>query len=346
MIHILDYINPELRHVDHWRTIVPSMLEHNGYDVNIIQGDDLVPNDSGLLGETYYKTSQFASICDNMLRGMISPNDVFIIGDAWNPTVLSIRYMSDIHKLNLKIIGFWRDGIYDVDSKIWMNTVRQPRQWSRAFERSLFTAYDYNCFLSQVRADKFKSRYNFKRDNKVVVSGFPYGGIRELRDAYPHIEKEDIIVLPHDSFNEDQRDIFKALQRYLSDYKFVDCAELRLSRTEYYDVLIRAKGIMAINLSESDPTNIYEGMVFGCVPIVPNRLVYNEVFPEKYHYNSYYTQPPMLNFVRGREYMHNAIRNVIDNYSKLSDELFRDSIDIENKYFSNDELLRILKELV
>lgn len=346
MIHILDHINPELRHNDHWRTIVPDLLSSNGYDVGVIQGTPIVRRDSGLIGEAYYKTSQFGHVYDLVLTNGITTGDTIIISDAWNVTALALRYISDIENLNLKIIGYWRDGIFDVNSRIWKRTARKSRRWSTALERTLCYVYDYNCFFSAVQSHKFKGRYRYKDSPTIVDMGLPYGSIRRIRDTYDRVDRENIIIIPHNTYDEDQYSIYEALKTDFPQYEFVMCSDYRLTRSEYYELLNRAKATMAINLSETDPTNIYEGMVFGCVPIVPDRLVYAEVFPGEYQYPSYYTQPPRLNFVRGRDHMHNVIRQAMEDYDSLSSSVERYSIDIESKYFTDQLLLNIVKECV
>lgn len=347
MIHIVGYVNTDVRHMDHWQTVVPQSLRDAGYDVNVI-GDGqstIVNGDWNLLGEIYHKTSQFQDIYQEIVTRNISSGDIFLIGDAWNPSMISFKYMQLIMNLDVTVIGFWRDGIYDINSKIRTGLLRKPKRWAKTFERAMYDSYDYNCFISDKHKSRFIRRYNLHDGEKSVVTGLPYEMLRDVRQQYTPVKKENIIVIPHDSVDKDHRDIFKALKNYLSEYTFIDCHELELTSSEYYSILNRAKAVIAINLSETDPTNIYEAMLFGCVPIIPDRAIYDEMFPSEYAYPSHYTQPPFLNFVRGKDFMHDRVDTVFKNYETMSANLDRDARDIGNRFFNNERLLSLIQTI-
>jgi hypothetical protein len=346
MIHIIDYVNTDVKHMDHWQTVVPHALEREGYEVNVIGGTDLAlaRTDWNLLGEMYYKTSQFQNLYEEIITNNVSDGDIFIVGDAWNPTSIAFKYIQLVMGLDVTVIGMWRDGIYDKYSKVRTGLLAKPKRWAKTFERSLYDSYDFNCFISEEHRKRFLTRYHLKYTDRGIVTGLPYGGLVDIASGYNDVEKEDIIVLPHDAVDTGQRDIFKALRNYLSEYTFIDCHELRLNSSEYYSILNRAKAVMAINLSESDPTNMYEAMLFGCIPIVPDALIYADLLPERFWYPSHYTQPPFLNFVRGRDFMHERVRDVIDNYESYAEELH--IVDgLGDKYFNNEPLIGLLKRI-
>lgn len=346
LIHLLDYINTDVRHMDQWRSIVPQALTDAGHEVNMMYGVDpsRVRSDHNLLGEIYYKSTQFNELYNDMVSGRISQGDILIFADAWNPMAMAVKYISLVSGINVTMIGCWRDGIYDMNSKIRTGLLRKPKRWAKSFERGLFDAYDFNCFISDIQLERFMRRYGLQDRESVRVTGLPFGLLPSVRERYTRVEKKDIIVLPHDAADPDQREIFLALQRHMTDITFIDCHDLNMTSDEYYSVLNRAKAVIAINLSESDPTNMYEGMLFGCVPIVPDKLIYSEIFPRKYWYPTHYTQPPFMNFVRGREFMHERIRNVFDNYDRLAPS--RDEIcQIGELYFKNDGMINLIQEV-
>lgn len=347
MIHIVDYINTDARHMDHWQTVVPYALTDAGYEVNIIGGTNpsLARSEWNLSGEIYYKTTQFENLYKELVSHGINRGDIIIAGDAWNPTMIGFKYLQMVNDLQVTTIGFWRDGIYDVNSKIRTGLLKKPKRWAKTFERALFDSYDYNCFISARQKSRFLGRYNVKDSPRIIPTGLPYGKLTEIRSQYTPVPKENIIILPHDAADRGQRDIFMALRNYLKGYHFIDCHELQLTSSEYYSLLNRAKAVMAINLSETDPTNIYEGMLFGCVPIVPDRVIYDEMIPDEYKYPSYYTQPPFLNFVRGREFMHDRVETVFKNYDDLSVNLATHAKQLGDRYFENDKLLSLIKTI-
>lgn len=347
MIHIVDYFNSDVRHMRHWQTVVRKSLINAGHEVNIIEGtnSNLALASLGLLGDIFYKTTQFENIYEEFIAEGVSQGDIFIFTDAWNPTVISVKYISEIMGMDLHTIGLWRDGIYDVNSKIRTGLLRRPKDWAKTVERALYKVYDVNCFITPIQKKRFLTRYGLKDSDTSIVTGLPYSGVRMIKDTLPIVEKEDIIVLPHDAIDAEQRDIFKALRNYLKGYTFVDAHELRLTDGEYYSLLNRAKAVLAINLSETDPTHIYEALMFECVPIIPDRLIYKDVFPERYQYPSSYTHPPFLNFVRGREYMHERVKMAIDNYDTYVPHMREDFLDIENKFFNTNHFIQVINSL-
>ena len=80
-------------------------------------------------------------------------------------------------------------------------------------------------------------------------------------------------------------------------------------------------------------------------PYIPDNLIYGEMFAAEYTYPAHYVQPPFLNFVRGRDYMHERVASVFTHYDQLSQNLESDSEEIGNLYFNNDGLLSIIQEI-
>ena len=324
------------------------MLRINGYDVNVIEGfnPSITTSENVLGAEMYIQTSQFIRAYEELVVKNIKDGDIIIVANAWNTTTIAMKYILYTMEIDVCMIGCWKDGTYDMNSRIRKGLLYKGKQWAKTFERSLYNAYDHNCFMYESQKEKFMKRYNLKRGSGTChVIGLPYGHIRSLREKYEPVEKQDIIVLPHDVADEDQRDIWKGLKTEFPDYTFIDCADYKYDLHEYYNILNRAKAMMAINLSESDPTNIYEGMLFGCVPIIPDSLVYGEVFPEKYQYESYYTQPPFLNFVRGREHIHKHIVDTMENYETKSVNLDVEAQELEKVIFRDEPLIELIDNI-
>lgn len=346
-IHIVDYLSYNLPFMNHWQTLVPELFRNEGYDVKVYSGkrDKLGYAEKLLVGDIYYKTTQFEEIFEELTMSKIEDGDIFLFADAWSPTALSLKYHLSLEGMDVKMVGIWREGIYDVNSKIRTGLLRKPKRWAQTYERALYNCYDYNLYVSEEQQDRFIGRYRYKKDETNLAMGFPYESVLDDVKEYDLTKKEDIIVLAHDAYDQEHRDIWYALEHYLDEFTFVDAEELRLHRHEYYDILSKSKAIMAINLAETDPTSIWEGMVFDCVPIIPDRLVYAELFNDRYFYDSHFTSPPMLNFVRGRDYMHETIRKVIHDYNEIISYVRVDADKMQKKLFNNQRWLQFLKKL-
>lgn len=345
MIHVVDYVNPAMRNVDHWRTMIPDMLHQHGYEVNIIRGTDSIPGNDSFGGETLYKSDQYVNLYRSLIAGNVSPNDIVIFADAWNPSALSFRAVCESMKLKVKMIGVWRGGLYDMYSPLWVAMWGKRKDWAMALERSLYNVYDCNCYLDESARRRFMQRYSYRAMDKFRLTGFPYESVIDEYNAIGPIEKRNVVVVPHNAVTDEQRDIVRAIQSHLNMFEFVNCQDNRLSRDEYYEVLSTAKVVLAVNLYESDPVSVYEGMVFGCIPVVPDISMYSSMFPEQYRYPAHYVQPPFLNFVRGRAYMFSRIQSIIDSYEQMTEQLSVDTLHMTREYYSNESFIKLLGEL-
>ena len=95
---------------------------------------------------------------------------------------------------------------------------------------------------------------------------------------YKGMEKEDIILFPHRLAPEKQPEVFDYLAEQMPEYKFIKCQELNLSKEEYHNLLGKAKMVFSANLQETLGISVYEGLVVGAIPLVPDRLSYSEMW--------------------------------------------------------------------
>lgn len=343
MIYLVDYVHAQLLHVDQWRTLIPDMLVRHGYDVQVLSGD-VVPSSDQLLGDTMYQAVQYRQIYELLISNKLTKSDIIIFADAWNPNAISVKLAREKMNGKFMMIGVWRDGMFDINSRIWETMWGKPKRWISSFEKALFWAYDYNCFFDQDTRDRFVRKHIVKVRDTAVATGFPIQDVQRYASEI-NSERSDIVVLPHDTVNDEQADIFRALKRYLHQFEFIDCKQRRYSRIDYYKLLSTAKVVLAINPFEPDPTPVYEAMVFGCIPLVPNCSTYQHVFQSQYHYPAHYIQPPFLNFVRGREVLHQRLRVAINEYDSLVRQLKHDVDEITNIYFSNESFLKLLERI-
>ena len=60
---------------------------------------------------------------------------------------------------------------------------------------------------------------------------------------------------------------------------FVKTQEENLSKGEYYSLLGKSKAIVSYALQENFGFGVAEAVYLGCKPVLPNRLVYPELYP-------------------------------------------------------------------
>lgn len=346
MIHIIDSYDIGYRHLDHYTTTVPEMLREYGYDVNVISGTTTIATQNDMIANIAYKGSQFNALYQYMILEKINDGDMFIFSNAWDVNVIQLRRMVDILKLNnIKYMGIWRDGMYDPSNRMRSAMIRREKDWANATERALFRAYDMNIFFSERIRDKFYGLHRYKDTMYAAVLGYPIN-IHKLRESYPDtLNKEDLIVIPHTTYDPHVQHVLVAIRRMFPDYTIIDSCELRLSRNEYYDILMRAKIVLSIDTTESDPTCIYEGLCFGCIPIAPDTGVYKETMPDEYLYDGAIVRKPFLTYVKRRDEIANIVNKYIANYSEESMKLYDHADRYGKMYFDQNKFLEIIKKV-
>lgn len=231
-----------------------------------------------------FKSLQMAQIAEMYEQGKVANGDVFFFSDIWFPGIESIAYMNYFHKVDAKITGVIHAGSFtDTDF------VRDMERWAKNFEDIIFDIADkVYCASEFIRADILKKR--FVHPDKLIVSGLPL-------DVQDLISYETENKLPQVVFNgrlcdEKQPWLFDELERQVhtrghTDVKFVKTQELNLNKTEYYELLANSKVVVSFALQENFGFGIAEAVYLGCTPVLPDRLVYPELYAERYLYNRF-----------------------------------------------------------
>ena len=119
MIFIVDIESVETRYTAQWKKYLPKQLtRHTNENVMTISGGDTpqatTPGAFLTFGGTnVYKSKQLEKIGEMFCNGDIKDGDYFLYTDAWNPTVIQLKYMSELLGVKIKIGGMWHAGSYD-----------------------------------------------------------------------------------------------------------------------------------------------------------------------------------------------------------------------------------------
>ena len=229
-----------------------------------------------------FKSQQLAIIASMYERGEISDDDTFFFSDIWFPGIESLAYMNYFHKIQPKITGVIHAGSFtDTDF------VRDMERWAKNFEDIIFDIADtVYCASEFIKADILKKR--FVHPEKLVVSGLPLD-VHNLQ-GYDTSNKKDQVVFNGRLCDEKQPWFFDQLAnhpRFKGFAKFIKTQDLGLSKTEYYELLAESKVVVSFALQENFGFGIAEAAYLGCVPVLPNRLVYPELYPERYLFNNF-----------------------------------------------------------
>ena len=238
---------------------------------------------------TRFKSMQMATIAALYEQDEINTGDVFFFSDIWFPGIESIAYMNYFHKKKTSITGIIHAGSFtDTDF------VRDLERWAKNFEDVIFDISDkVFCASNFIRNDILKKR--IVDPNKLIVSGLPvdYSGL----DNYLGMEKEKIVIFNGRLCDEKQPWLFEELERKIKnlgaeetnwkDATFIKTQEENLNKDEYYSLLGRSACTVSYALQENFGFGIAEAAYLGSTPVVPNRLVYPELYDSKYLYDSF-----------------------------------------------------------
>ena len=290
-----------------------------------------------------------------LLKKLFHYNDIVIFPNARDHVASLLHEYRIIKKLNLTLIGIWTDGTYHAESSLQArmkgkNQIDRVENnaWLSRLERMLISCYDYNLINVTSTVKRFSDEYKLKGNKRSHVESIrlPFSNASKIIKAYVQDEghvKEDLIAVnttPESIFNER---VYKLLQEDLPDYRFVNFHEHEFNSAEYYRLLSKAKILISFNETDANPYNVYEAMLMGCCPILPNIEIYKKMFNENWLYNKKILKPPMLNYLRMGQEIHEKIRLIENNslYYNMEEDIKR----IDEQYFNSEDLKNILNKI-
>lgn len=341
----------ETRYTKQWQDHIPSLLSsHLSYKFNIVQVYGVQKDSEVTAGAflnfsdtNYWKSSQLCKFLEHHNQGETSPDDHILFTDAWNPTIIQLKYMNDLLGFNWKFHGLWHAGSYDPEDFLGRIVGNTP--WVRHSELAFFNSFDYNYFATESHISMFKSVFSTQiDDSKIIRSGWPMEYMKLVLEPYKTENKRNLIIFPHRIAPEKQVEIFRDLASHLPQYEFIVCQDTRLTKEEYHSMLGQAKIVFSANLQETlGITTCAEGPLLGVIPFAPNRLSYTEIFKEvpEFLYPSNWTEN-WNSYVANRERIINQITHIMENYEQYKKKVSYYVDNEYSKYFSFDRFIQVV----
>lgn len=283
----------ETRYTSEWYEHLPRAIEKHADEletcVEIIVVGGEMPNAAevtegaflNFVDTNVYKSSQLINFTKRVLPAL-EDDDVILFTDAWNPCAVQVKYMLSLMGKKTKMFGMWHAGSYDPNDFLGRAF---DKKWSFNFERSLYYVYDENLFATEYHKRLFKQMTpDQTRPARSRVVGWPMEYLTETLPS-KNVEKKNLIVFPHRISQEKRPDVFDRIAAYMSGsgYSFVKAQDLKLSKPQYHELLAQAKLVFSASEQETLGIGVYEGMLSGALPIMPDRLSYHEIFLSKCH---------------------------------------------------------------
>ena len=348
-IYIVDIEAVDTRYTKQWKDHLPLQLQRaTNQNVKVISGGETpqATTPGAFLnfgGTNVYKSKQLETIGEMFCNGEVNNGDYFLYTDAWNPTVIQLRYMAELLGVDIRVGGLWHAGSYDPHD--FLGRLIGDKPWVRHAEMSMFECYDDNFYATDFHIDLFTDTMmdNYDVDmDKAIKVGWPMEYLKNSLDSYKGMEKRNLILFPHRIAPEKQVDIFRDLSEQLPEYEFVVCQERQLTKNEYHNLLGEAKLVFSANLQETLGISWYEGALVDAIPMVPDRLSYSEMALPEFKYPSVWTED-FANYRKHRNEIVAQIREYMENYEDFLVALDKQRTKLNKEFFSGAVLYDTIK---
>jgi hypothetical protein len=349
-IFIVDIEAVDTRYTKQWKEYLPKQTRHaTNEDVVVISGGETpqATTPGAFLnfgGTNVYKSKQLETIGEMFCNGQVADGDYFLYTDAWNPTVIQLKYMAELLGVDITIGGLWHAGSYDPQD--FLGRLIGDKPWVRHAEMSMYECYDDNFFASEFHIDLFTDtmmdNYNVDMDKAQRV-GWPMEYLKDSLTQYKGMQKRNLILFPHRVAPEKQVDIFRDLAERLPQYEFVVCQDQELTKNEYHNLLGEAKMVFSANLQETLGISWYEGALVDAIPMVPDRLSYSEMALPEFTYPSVWTENYDA-YTYHRDKLVAQIINYMENYDDLQVSLEKQRKKLNKEFFSGEALYEAIKQ--
>lgn len=234
-----------------------------------------------ILETNQYKTDQLHEILIAIEKKEVRDHDVILLHDGWFPGIEMLGYVRDCLGLKIKIVAMMHAGSYDPHDFLHQHGVQS---WGADLENSWFSLYDKILVATHYHKELLIHTRKVNPD-KINVVFFPM-----LTDWVKSAEKDkNLVVFPHRIAPEKQYELFE----HLEDSAKRDGGKLKFittkhnpdqSKTAYWYTLAQSTFAVSTALQETWGIAMIEAVLSGCVPIVPHRLSYKELYPPCFQY--------------------------------------------------------------
>ena len=189
--YIVDLEAVDTRYTAQWKKHLPQQLQNKtDNDVVVISGGEtLQATTPGAFlnfgGTNVYKSKQLEQIGEMFCNGTVKDGDYFLYTDAWNPTVIQLRYMAELLGVDIRIGGMWHAGSYDPQD--FLGRLIGEKAWVRNAEKSMFWCYNHNYFATEFHLNmfaqnllKYKGMFGMSAaetlkdsNENIVITGWP-----------------------------------------------------------------------------------------------------------------------------------------------------------------------------
>jgi glycosyltransferase involved in cell wall biosynthesis len=285
------------RYSKQWNKWIPAAFAEEGFNDENDNFLNIYPPDAqyaekitsgqflDIVGTNVFKSAQLNQIMISFANSAIRSGDIFFFHDLWFPGIEMLFYIRDLTGIKFKICGMLHAGTYDSWDLLAQNNLTR---WASAMETSWLNEVDA-VFVSCDFHKHLVCKERKVNPARVVITGLPWYYKQEGSDGELFAMKEKIVLFPHRLAPEKQPERFDQIAVQLSDsmpgWQFLRTHDLKLNKTDYYALLRRASISVSFAKQETWGIAMLESVLHGCLPVVPNRLAYIDLFHGHYRYS-------------------------------------------------------------
>ncbi len=228
----------------------------------------------------HYKFTQLQEVTKLFAQGKIKDGDIFFVSDLWFPGIEAIPYMAYFGGIKVKIMGILHAGSFTET-----DYVANMKDWAKHIEKGWFNIADKIFVGSNQTKKELIEKGMVEHFGKIITTGIPIDTEEMYKLAKPldWEQKEDIVLFSGRLDDEKQPWYFDELKT--SGIK-IKTLEQNLSKKEYYKLLARSKVMVSYALQENFGIAAIEAAAYGVNLVLPDRLSYQYIYPERFLYSS------------------------------------------------------------
>lgn len=270
----------EQRYSIQWLQYFSEVFKANNIDYRIVFGDCIKSN---LVSKFFldpvntniWKLTQLSNLLKRY--DQIQDNDIIFFTDLWNPGLEVLPYVKALLNKSIRIMGYLHAGSYDN----WDLTNQSGMtSWAKGLEESWLSCCEKIFVATNFHKELVASQRLVPRTSIKVV-GFPLD-INSLSSKYSNYTKENYIVFTG------RKSVEKGYQKVLKlkeKNNIIVTLDQERTKEQYYELLGKSKVVIAPSEQETFGIGVVEGMALGCIPVVPDKLAFQETVPSNWRYD-------------------------------------------------------------
>lgn len=229
------------------------------------------------------KLEQIKIVTELFEQNKIMDGDTFFFADIWHCGIEAIPYMAYFNRKTVSLCGILHAGSFTPS-----DFVANMKPWAKNYEKAIIQMCN-KIFLgsNQPKADLISQGY-IEQYGNLFVTGIPIDTKLMHKKAKPKQwkDKKDIVLFTGRLADEKQPFLFDDLATKYPEYQFIKTQDLNLNKTEYYELLSKSKACISFALQENYGIAAIECAAYGVNLLLPNRLSYKDLYPQKFLYNN------------------------------------------------------------